>query len=832
MYKIAAIREIVQGRFQQQAADTEILHLVYDSRKIQFPEASLFFALKTKGSDGHRFMQHAWQSGVRNFIADHDVETEQLPQSNVLVVGDTLLALQQLAAFHRKRFDIPVIGITGSNGKTIVKEWLFQLLQPDYLIVRSPKSYNSQIGVPLSIWQLNSQHTLAIFEAGISQPGEMERLAAMIQPTIGIFTNLGAAHDAGFESLRQKAEEKSRLLAHASAVIFNTEAIGPPLFLKKEKEKWLRPDVTVFDWSAVHDARLVISSKIPMSGGTVITGEYNGSQISITVPFTDEAYIQNAVHCWCVLLHLGYDDETIKERLAKLHAVDMRLQLHHGINHCLLINDTYSADISSLRIALEFQQQQGNLKRTVIISDFLETAGTAESLYSQIMVLLLAHKVEKLVAIGGAITGYLKEHDREHDAVGYHPELHLYADTDAFIKTFKSSDFNHEIILVKGARRFELERVVQLLMQQVHQTVLEINLNAIVHNLKQYIGIIQPRTKIMAMVKAFAYGSGGAEIAGVLQYHNVQYLGVAYPDEGIDLRKAGISLPVMVMNADESSYQMLTEYNLQPVIYSFELLQRFSEYIRTQGLSFYPVHIEVETGMNRLGFSIGDMPALAGKLASGNLLKVESVFTHLAASDDPAQDEFTMQQAAVFHEAATVLEQKLSYSFLKHISNSAAIIRHPQLQLDMVRLGIGLYGVEIASNRLELQSVATLRSTIAQIKHLKAGDTVSYNRNGVIREDAVIATVRIGYADGYSRRFSSGVGKMWVRGQLAPVVGVVCMDMTMINITGIKGVREGDEVIVFGAPLPVQQVAEMAQTIPYEIMTSVSQRVKRVYYQE
>jgi alanine racemase len=817
VYLIKHINEIVSGSFIQFCTNDKVSDLAYDSRKIQSADKTLFFALKTIHADGHQFIKNAYQKGVRNFIVEQQMEIGLLPNVNIILVENTLAALQKLAAFHRSQFSFPVIGITGSNGKTIVKEWLYQLLHDDYNIVRSPRSYNSQLGVPLSIWQMSNQHTLAIFEAGISEVGEMNNLEKIIRPDIGVLTNIGEAHDAGFDSSEQKKEEKLKLFSKSKVVI------GPFHLLDKSALK------NTFTWGSPAEAKLqllTIERAIVNAQHTIVFAKLDQEKITIHIPFSDEASIQNAVSCVCILFYLGYTIEVINQRLAKLHAIDMRLHFMHGINDCAIINDSYSADLTSFHIALTFLRQQNTgQQRKVILSDFIESGKTDEELYETIAADLKQNNVSGVSAIGEKISSFLPQY------LDSSIQIQAFTDTDAFIKNFRSSFFQNETILIKGARKFEFERIAQLFEQKVHQTLLEINLNAIAHNLKQYQRLLQRGTRIMAMVKAFAYGSGGAEIASILQFNNVAYLGVAYVDEGVELRKAGISLPIMVMNADASSFNAIIDYNLEPVIYSFHLLEQFQEYIRNQALSSYPIHIEIETGMNRLGFAVNDIETL-GKVFDQPFFKVVSVFSHLASSEDPSQDSFTLEQGASFQQAITGLEKYISYPFLKHIANSAAIIRHPKLQMDMVRLGIGLYGVEIETHALHLQPVATLRSTIAQIKHLKAGETVSYNRRGVMKEDSVIATVRIGYADGYSRRFGNGMGKIWVKGKLVPVVGMVCMDMTMIDVTGIPNIKEGDEVIVFGRELPVQKMASWIDTIPYEIMTSISQRVKRVYFQE
>ena len=776
--------------------DSVIENLLLDSRKVFAPASSLFFALRGPRRDGHQFIADLFKRGVMNFVVDRQMEIRDYPEANFLKVHDSLEALQLLAAHHRRQFSIPVIGITGSNGKTIVKEWLYQLLHQDYTIVRSPKSYNSQIGVPLSVWQMNKQHTLAIFEAGISRPGEMEKLQKIIQPTIGVLTNIGEAHSEGFSSLQEKETEKRKLFKNA---------VLPEQLLVKEIKR--------------------------QNEYTIITTGSAGQEYQLQIPFTDDASVLNAITCWQVMLHLGHRQEVVQERMLLLTPVNMRLELKKGINHCSIINDSYSADISSLEIALNFlDQQAGVSKRTVILSDFLQSSIADDLLYRQVIESLVKHKVNRLIGIGDKITTQLNANfSNGHNDI----DFVLFRTTDEFIHQFRSSHFKEEVILVKGARVFAFEKIVQLLELKVHQTVLEINLSAIVHNLKEYQRLLKPSTKIMAMVKAFAYGSGGAEIAGILQYHKVDYLGVAYADEGVELRKAGIVLPIMVMNPEENAFDAIVEYNLQPEIYSFELLQSFDLFLQQEGLQQYPVHLEIETGMNRLGFAAGDTEKLADYLLSCPSFRVETVFSHLAASEEKANDDFTLTQYSVFNKATTKLEGKLGYSFIKHIANSAAAVRHPDLQLDMVRLGIGLYGIDsAASGLLNLQTVATLKSTIAQLKHLQEGDSVSYNRKGKVQKDALIATVRIGYADGFPRRLGNGIGKVMVRGRMVPVIGTVCMDMFMADVTDVPAVIEGDDVIIFGEPLPVQSVAEWAGTIPYEIMTGVSQRVKRVYFEE
>ncbi len=808
-------------------ADTEIEYLLLDSRKVYSPAASLFFALKGPRRDGHQFIPELYKKGVRSFVVSEEQDKAAYPDAGFIIVGDTLNALQQLAIYHRSQFAIPVIGITGSNGKTIIKEWLYQLLHDEYNIVRSPKSYNSQVGVPLSIWQMDEQHNLGIFEAGISQPGEMEMLEKIIQPSIGVLTNIGEAHDEGFVNKTQKLSEKLKLFTHCQVLIGREKDLSGQNELIASFEG--KPELLTWGFSTNND--LVVKQIDKKEETTHITVCPGSAEKEFAIPFTDDASVENAITCYFILSQLGIGHNVIAQKMAQLQPVNMRLELKKGINHCMIINDSYSADINSLEIALNFlDQQRGYSKKTIILSDVLQTSRKDEQLYSYIIDRLKKHQVSRIIGIGEHISETLR-HITNRSADG--PEIELHSSTESYLQQFRSTQFREEIILIKGARVFGFEQIVQLLEQKVHQTVLEINLNAIVHNVKAYQKQLMPTTKMMAMVKAFAYGSGGAEIAGILQYHKVDYLGVAYADEGIELRKAGVTLPIMVMNPEDAAFESIVEYNLEPNLYSFTLLHSFESFLQKEGLQRYPVHIEVETGMNRLGFAISDIKKLSDRLGSTTLLKVQTVFSHLAASEDPAQDEFTLQQVNQYKHAVEQLKDKLNYSFLRHITNSAGIFRLPYLQLDMVRLGIGMYGVDSAmTHQSLLVPVATLKSTIAQLKHLKAGESVGYNRRGVVKQDAVIATVRIGYADGYSRKLGNGAGKMWLKGKLVPVIGSICMDMTMIDVTGIEGVQEGDEVIVFGKELPVQQLAEWAGTIPYEIMTSISQRVKRVYFEE
>jgi alanine racemase len=818
-YSIQNIASIIQAKATVHD-DATIDYLLVDSRKIVFPSTSLFFALISDRRDGHDFIREVYERGVRNFVVYKDFDANQFINANFLFVGDTLDALQQLTAYHRNQFSIPVIGITGSNGKTIVKEWLYQLLSPDYNIVRSPRSYNSQIGVPLSVWQMNSQHTLSIFEAGISEVGEMEYLQKIIQPTIGIFTNIGDAHNEGFADYGQKITEKFKLFTESK------ELIGKGKDLMPFKSS-INSSIHFETWGFSLENGFVLQSIQAEEKKSIVSILHQEKELLFNIPFMDNASVENTITCICTLLVLGYDTSIINERIALLEPVEMRMQLKKGINNCSIINDSYSNDISSLSIALDYlKQQSGNQSTTVILSDIFQSGLDKKTLYKQVVQELKQRNITRFIGIGEQVQ---KHQQLFKEAIA---QTSFYTSTENFLQQ-NTHSFKDEFILLKGARSFAFERIGKWLEQKVHQTVMEINLSAMVNNLKEYQRQLKPSTKLMAMVKAFSYGSGSAEVARLLQFHKVDYLAVAYADEGVELRKAGISLPIMVMNADEAGFDALMDYNLEPEIYSFNIYRSFHNYLLQQGIAQFPVHIKLNTGMNRLGFDADEVTALSELLKQSSSMAVKSVFSHLTSSEAAEHDGFSQHQASLFEEGCSILEQSLGYSFIKHISNTAAIFRHPHLQYDMVRLGIGLYGVDSANGKeIHLQTVATLKSTIAQIRTVKANDTIGYNRKGSVPVDSKIATVRIGYADGFSRQLSNGVGSIYVQGQLAPVIGNVCMDMIMVNITHLPNVQEGDEVEIFGKHLPVQQVAAWCSTISYEIMTSISERVKRVYTEE
>jgi len=803
-----------------------ISFLITDSRKVVSPESSLFFAIKGERRDGHDFIPDLYSSGVRNFVVSDTDVVNSFPNANFIVVPDPLKVMQQLATWHRNKFRIPVIGITGSNGKTIVKEWLFQLLREDFSIVRSPKSYNSQIGVPLSVWQIEQGNSLGIFEAGISQPDEMMQLGALIQPTIGVFTNIGSAHDENFDNADSKIREKLKLFIHTNKLIYCKDYAG--LHEQITASTILPAACSLFTWSKRLKADLQIGRITKHEHETEIQGIYKNDFIGIRIPFSDEASIENAIHCWAVMLFLDIPNEVISQRMEFLSPVAMRLEMKEGINNCSIINDSYNSDLGSLTIALDFmnQQKQHN-KRTIILSDILQSGKNEADLYREVAALLKKKNISRLIGVGSAIN---------RQASSFDIEKIFYATTEDFLRDLNYNSFNSETILIKGARSFGFERISKSLQQKAHETVLEINLNAVVHNLNLFRSRLKPETKLMVMVKAFSYGSGSFEIANILQFHRVDYLAVAYADEGVELRKSGITLPIMVMNPEEQSFDAMISYKLEPDIYSFRILNQFTDALKRRAnennIAKFPVHIEFDTGMHRLGFDESELNELIIRLKNNKYIRIASVFSHLVASDEQVHDSFTKDQVASFNTMSSTLQSHLNYSILRHILNSSGILRFPEAQFDMVRLGIGLHGIAASPNdQRQLQMVATLKTTISQLKNIKAGDTIGYSRRGVASKDMTIATVGIGYADGLNRRLGNGVGKMLVAGELVPIVGSICMDMTMIDVSGLQ-VREGTEVIVFGQDYSILDIASAIETIPYEVLTGVSERVKRIYFHE
>lgn len=818
--------------------DAVFSHLLTDSRKLIFPEQTLFIALKGNKLDGHHYVKELYQKGVRNFLVENITLPEAFPDANFYLAKNSLQALQDFVAFHRSHFHIPVIAITGSNGKTIVKEWLYQLLHHSYNIVRSPKSYNSQIGVPLSVWQMEAYHNLGVFEAGISQPGEMEKLEPVIQPNIGIFTNIGEAHNEGFLNALHKTREKLKLFIHTDVIIYSGDdpnikpAIAQANFQLGTDEKG-EERFKSFCWSRNPDADVFVQDVAGSENKSKIKLRYKEKTYDFVVPFTDKASIENALHCISCLFYLKVDAKEIQKGISELNPVSMRLELRTGINNCRIINDSYNSDINSLSIAVDFLKQQGNKqKKTVILSDLLQTGKNEPELYEDVIKLLQEAKINRLIGIGSAVSRQKTKFEKHEEW-----EVILYHSTQDFLNEFDTDNFDNEDVLIKGARSFRFERIAQLLEKKAHDTILEVNLNALQNNLKEYQRCLPKQCKTMVMVKAFAYGAGSFEVANLLAFNKIDYLGVAFADEGVELRRAGIEVPIMVMNADSSNFDNIITNKLEPEIFSLKQLSGFIKTLRIladeNDAEPFSIHLKLDTGMHRLGFVEEDLDELCDILLGTELIKVKSVFSHLAASDDLSMKEFTLSQITLFEKMSGLIQNRLHYPFLRHILNSAGIVNYPQAAFDMVRLGLGIYGVDATRNlQIKPMTVATLKCSISQIKNIQQGESIGYSRAATAEKDMRIATMSIGYADGYDRRFSKGKGYMMLHGKKAPVVGNVCMDMCMIDISQIAEAQEGDEAEVFGNQINIDELAASIGTISYELLAGISGRVKRIYFQE
>lgn len=799
---------ITGGKLLQLAADVPIAVLLTDSRKSKRKnDGVLFFAIRGNRHNGHDYIRSLYEQGVRQFVVEVAFDLKNFPEANVLLVDSSVTALQQIAAAHRRQFRIPIVGITGSNGKTIVKEWLYQMLSPEYVIVKNPGSYNSQIGVPLSIWEIQPWHQLGIFEAGISQPGEMEKLSQIIEPDYGIFTNIGTAHDAGFKDRREKIHEKLLLFNKVKKLIYCADHA-------QIREAIMDRQIPGFSWGTTDkaDVKLIIT-------GTEKFIEFNGKRTRISFPFDDPASMENAMHGVTLMLAMNYSLEIAVERVGRIRAVSMRLEVKDGINGCLLIDDAYNNDLAGLQMSLDFlqHQRQHNL-RTVILSDMEQAGMDNERLVREIALKIHQAGVNKFIGVGPALSRFSNL---------FSIPAKFYQTTEALLQQESAEDFRNEVILIKGARNFRFERISAWLQRKVHGTVLEINASALVHNLNFFRSRLKAGTRMMAMVKAFAYGNHSVQVANLLQYHRVDYLGVAYADEGAELRQHHITVPVMVMNPAEESFDLLLSHKLEPEVYSLELLERLIRFLGGRKLG---IHVKLDTGMHRLGFSEDELPQLLNQLQAHANLSVKTVFSHLAGADEKELDEYTHRQAEQFMRMANQIVAVCAERPWLHLVNTSGILRFPQYHLDMVRLGIGLYGVDpTAANAL--QPVATLKTTVSQVRHVKAGEPVGYSGKGTAAHDRTIATLAIGYADGFSRAFGNGTGMVLIHGRRAPVVGNVCMDMTMVDVTGID-VKEGDTAVIFGPDLPIEEVAARISTIPYEILTNTSARVKRVMVAE
>ncbi len=813
------IAKITNGRLSG-PADLIISDLLTDSRQANPSAESAFVAIEGKNHDGHQYIESLYRKGVRVFIAKRLPEKiNEFPDAAFIVTVDTVSALQSLAAYKRQLFKSTVIAVTGSAGKTIVKEWLADILGQATQVVRSPKSYNSQIGVPLSVWKLEDKFRYGIFEAGISLPGEMENLRKVIDPDIGIITNIGDAHSENFRDNRSKAKEKLKLFRDSSTIVFcRDHKVIRDLIME---DKLLRSK-TLADWS-LHDpeSAIFVRKVLQNDERTELEIVFGKETVSFLIPFTDRASIENAITVASACMVLGMDRDLMARGFSQLSPVAMRMELKNGINNCQLIEDYYNSDPGSLMMALEYLKAKSSKSSTLILSDFIQSGRKEPELYSEVADQLKKAGIDRFIGIGPAL---------KRNSALFSRNSRFCLTTEDFIRDINIQEFRNEIILLKGARIFELEKIGRLLESQVHTTVLEINLDAISHNINEIRRHLNPGTRIMAMVKAFAYGAGPSEIAGLMEYHRVSYLGVAYSDEGAELRNAGVTMPVMVMNPDPSSAELMIKYNLEPEIYSFSSLNEFTGAASRHGLYQYPVHLKIDTGMHRLGFLPGEIERLALRIKDLDCIKVTSVFSHLAGSEDPAFDKFTHKQASVFIEAASKIQATLGYPFLKHILNTSGILRFPEYQFDMVRPGIGLYGAGIHQG-IDLKPASRFKTRISQVKKIPAGDPVGYGCADISDNPRIIAILPVGYADGLDRRAGNRNGSLWIKSRRVPLIGNICMDMCMADITG-TGAEEGDDAEIFGQNIPINEVAEKCGTIPYEILTSIPARVKRVFFRE
>ena len=820
-YTIENVTALIGARRFGHSA-TQVEWLLTDSRSLVFPETTLFFALRTKVGDGHRYVADLYRRGVRNFVVGTlPAERETaFPDANFLQVMSPLKALQRLAERHREEHDIPVIGVTGSNGKTVVKEWLYQLLSPTLHVTRSPKSYNSQVGVPLSVCLLGEHSEIGIFEAGISQPGEMAALRAIIQPTIGVMTNIGPAHQENFESVEEKCHEKLSLFQDAKVLVYCAddavvdECVATSL-LRGERLAWSRQNPS---------AALFVSAVETLERGTRITYRFHGAEATMTIPFTDDASTVNCIHCLAVLLSLNFSAEEIANRMKRLEPVAMRLEVIQGVRNCTLINDTYNSDAASLDIALDFMARRPeiqNKQKVLILSDMFQTGLPATELYAKVAELLNRRAIDHFIGVGPEIS---HAHSLFLMKKSFFPSGEALADS-GLLDTLHDS-----LVLIKGSRPFGFEKITAALSLRVHETTLHVNLDALAGNLNYYRSFMKPETKMVCMVKASAYGAGSVEVAKTLQDRGVNYLAVAVADEGAELRRAGITAGIIVMNPEMTAFKTLFDYELEPEVYNFKLLDALIKAAEKEGIQGFPVHIKLDTGMHRLGFDPRlDLPALIDRLHHQTSVIPRSVFSHFVGSDSPDFDDFSARQFALFDEASKTLQAAFPHKILRHICNSAGIERFPERHLDMVRLGLGLYGIDPIDNR-SLQNVTTLRTTILQIRECPKGDSVGYSRRTVLERDSRIAAIPIGYADGLNRHLGNRRGYCLVNGQRADYVGNICMDVCMIDVTDTD-CREGDTVEIFGDNLPPAELARQLDTIPYEILTSVSDRVKRIYFQ-
>lgn len=815
-YRIQELSEIISAELIGNPTGV-VEEIYFDSRMIFQPNNGVFFAFDEFRENGSNYLNDAYEKGIRTFVVSEINRPER--DAVYLVVKSSLQALQSWAKSHREQFKLNVIGITGSNGKTIVKEWLNQLLWKDFSIVRNPKSYNSQIGVPMSILQITADRNLGIFEAGISEPLEMTALSEMIQPKIGVLTHIGSAHLENFNSKEELIQEKLKLFKNCEIIVFNAD--------NEDVKNWIHkicPNQKKISFGKERENRIQILSTAQISSGTEVIIQYNSKKLSFQVPFKDSASIENCLSVLVTISAMDLDLENYLEKTKNLLAVEMRLEIKEAIRNSIVINDTFNSDLHSVKVALDVLAQQPFPHKSLVLTDILQSDLNKDRLYKKVADLVNSYEINDLILIGEFIPLYKEL---------FKSDARTFRTTDAFFKTLSVQNVNNEAILLKGARPFQLEKISSFLEKKSHDTLLEVNLQALMHNVKIFKDKLKPKTKLMAMIKANSYGTGSFEIAQTLEHFKIDYLGAAYADEGVELRKAGINLPIMIMNPEQSSYSSIIDFKLEPEIYSLRVLELFIQKLKEKSINIpFPIHLKVDSGMNRLGFRKEELDELIAFLKNQKLVRIKSIFTHLATADMPEERDYAVKQLKSFDESFEKITSKLNINPLKHALNSSGIAHFPENQYDMVRLGIGMYGISDDEDfQNKLKNVATFKTLVSQISEIEKGESVSYGRKFIASRKTKIATIPVGYADGIRRSLGNGIGKVNIQGNLVPIVGTVCMDMMMVDVTDIE-CKEGDEVIIFGNSPTIQEVADQMQTIPYEVLTSISSRVKRIYYRE
>ena len=813
-YTTKEIAEITQSQIIGDK-NLQIHHIAFDSRNIYSTLKTAFIAINTHKNSGEKYISQAIEKGIKviiseNFYSEYDGITW-------IIVENSVKFLQDLAHYHIENQPIKTIGITGSNGKTIVKEWLYQCLWNEFPTVKSPKSFNSQIGLPISLLQTSEKHQVGIFEVGISKPNEMKTLEEIFSPKIGILTHIGTAHSSNFENELQLIKEKLILFKNSEIIIYNGDN---EQVCKEIKTQYSDKKLISFGLKAHNDVKIICDYK---DRNQEILVQYFSEKLSFPANQRDEATLTNALAVICILKEFGFTNEKIVEKINNLKAVEMRLESVNGVRNNLIINDSFNLDLDSLIIAYQFINQYNRDEKTLVLSDIFDVKNDDVSLYHKVAEITNQQNFKQIFLVGNQISRFQEK---------FNAKTYTFSTTKELLESQQLNSIENQLILLKGARIFEFEKIKSHLELQKHDTVLEINLNAILHNINVHKSLLKPETKMCAMVKAYSYGLGGYEIAEFLQHHHIDYLGVAYADEGVDLRKNGITTPILVMNPEQGSYDVIIDYNLEPEIYSLRVLELFANQLQLKGIQQkYPIHIKVETGMHRLGFKEHEIDELVENLKKYNV-KVASIFSHLSSADVPEEDDYTMEQIHTFQRVSSKISEALGYQPIRHILNTAGITYYSDYQFEMVRIGIGMVGISANPKvKKQLQSAVTFKTVISQISEVKQGESIGYNRKYKAEKDTRIATIPVGYADGIPRLIGNKKGFVGIHNQKVSIVGNICMDMLMVDLQNIKA-KEGDEVIIFNGNPTLEEFSGYCQTIPYEVLTSISRRVKRIYIKD